>query len=88
MSDLVGSGDCKRSTNQLYHFNLGYGTYDCSGGYTLPREVVVCFLKCVQGAREEGCIALSYVDWDQADTRSRDQITIKARIACSSAEMS
>jgi hypothetical protein len=81
MSDLVGSGDYRRSVNQLYNFNIANGAYNCSGRYTLPRQVVVCFLKCIQGAREEGCIAFSYVDGDKADTRTRDQVSVKARVA-------
>jgi hypothetical protein len=80
-SDLVGSGDCRRSIHQLYHFYLANDTYDCSSGYTLLREVVVCSLKCVHGAREEGFIAFSYVDWNQADTRTRDQVSVKPRVA-------
>jgi hypothetical protein len=78
MSDLVGSGDCRRSLLQLYDFNLANKTYDCSGGNTLPRQFVVCFLKCVHGARGESCIALSYIDRDEADTRTRDQVSVKA----------
>jgi hypothetical protein len=80
-SDLVGSGDYRRSNRQLNSFKLANGTYDCSGGDTLPRQVVVCFLKCPHGAREEGCVTLSYVDWNKADPRTRDQVSVKARIA-------
>lgn len=78
MSDLVGSGGYKRSANQLYDFNLVNGIYDCSGGYTLPRQVVVCFLKCVHGAGEERRIAFSYVDWNQADSGTRNQVSVEA----------
>jgi hypothetical protein len=87
-SDQVGSGDCKRSANQLYNSNLADGTYDCSGGDTLPRQVIVCFLERVHGPRKERCVTLSYIDRDEADTRTRDQVSVKARIATSLAHPS
>ena len=83
MSDLVGSVDCRRSFHQLYNSNLADGTYDCSGCYTLLRQVVVCVLERVHGTRKERCVTLSYVDWNQADTRTRDQVSVKARVAVS-----
>jgi hypothetical protein len=82
-SDLVGSGDCKRSTGQLYNSNLGNGTYDCSGGDTLLRQVIVSFLERVHGTRKERCVTLSHIDRDEADTRTRDQVSVKARVAVS-----
>jgi len=78
--DLVGSGDCKRSIHQLNNFIIANDTYDCSGGYTLLREVVVGFLERVHGTRKERCIAFSYVDWNQADPRTRNQVSVKARV--------
>jgi hypothetical protein len=78
MSDLVGSGDYRRSIPQLYNSNLADGTYDCSGGYTLLRQVIVSFLERVHGTRKERCVTLSYVHRNQADPRTRDQVSVKA----------